>query len=371
MQLKETPFIKRIALSVYRIALKEPFKISLGTLSYAENVLVTIQSSGGNTGYGECSPFMTIHHESAGSSFDAGIHIGGKLKGLPLTDIPQFTELMDQEISGHVSIKSAFDIALYDLASQMEDLPLYKFLGGSSLRPLVTDYTVSLDSSEKMAADAMKIKEQGFPVIKVKLGGSYEEDMQRMQSIRSAIGNDIPLRIDANQGWDKVTAMNILRSLEGWNIQHCEEPILKRQWNDLSEIRAASAVPVMADESCFDEKDAELLILHKSCDRINIKLGKSSGFTKALRVLRLAEKAGMKIQIGGFLESRLGFTAAAHLAMCSDAIEFIDFDTALMFQSDPVQGGIRYGKNGRIDLPPAPGLGAVIKGISPVRHLEL
>ena len=93
----------------------------------------------------------------------------------------------------------------------------------------------------------------------------------------------------------------------------------------------------------------------------NIKLGKSSGFVKALKIIELAANAGIHLQIGGFMESRLGMTAAAHLALTHDAIRHCDFDTPLMFTADPVTGGIEYKSNGVIEVPDVPGLGATIK----------
>lgn len=98
----------------------------------------------------------------------------------------------------------------------------------------------------------------------------------------------------------------------------------------------------------------------KACDYFNIKLGKSGGLFKALKIIRLAESAGIKLQIGGFLESRLGFTAAAHLALCSSQVMYYDFDTPLMFTEDPVTSGINYSPGGVINLPNSVGLGASV-----------
>ena len=128
----------------------------------------------------------------------------------------------------------------------------------------------------------------------------------------------------------------------------------------MPKVSAASPIPVMADESCGDEWDAERLIQLNACKMFNIKLGKSSGFYKGLKVARLGARAGLHMQVGGFMESRLGMTAAAHMALSNDHIHHCDFDTPLMFTEDPVLGGIRYGEKGVIDLPDTPGLGAVI-----------
>ena len=119
-------------------------------------------------------------------------------------------------------------------------------------------------------------------------------------------------------------------------------------------------MPIMADESCCDHHDASRLIELNACDSFNIKLGKSSGIFKAQKIIKLAEAAKMQLQIGGFLESRLGFTASAHLALTSENILYCDFDTPMMFEEDHVTGGISYWQNGIVNVPDSPGLGAKV-----------
>jgi L-Ala-D/L-Glu epimerase len=172
----------------------------------------------------------------------------------------------------------------------------------------------------------------------------------------------VPLRIDANQGWaNPDNAIAILKALAPYGIEHCEEPIPRWQFLDLARVSAASPIPIMADESCGDEHDAERHIRLRSCPMFNIKLGKTGGLYKALKVARLGEAAGIALQVGGFMESRLGMTAAAHLALANDAIHHCDFDTPLMFTEDPIEGGIRYAQNGVIEVPDVPGLGARVR----------
>jgi L-alanine-DL-glutamate epimerase-like enolase superfamily enzyme len=130
---------------------------------------------------------------------------------------------------------------------------------------------------------------------------------------------------------------------------------------ELNKVSEASPIPIMADESCSDEHDAERLIQLNACKMLNIKLGKSSGFIRAKKIAQLASDAGLHLQIGGFMESRLGMTAAAHFALLHDAIEHYDLDTPLMFAEDPVEGGIVYGEKGVVNVPEVAGLGAKVK----------
>jgi len=350
--------ITRVELFPLRIPLKVPFVTSLGSLDHVESVVLRATAASGLVGWGECNPFWSINGETQETCLAVGKHLAKVLIGHGAADIEGAHRVMDRLIFGNNSIKSAFDIALHDIAAQAAGVPLYRFLGASVNRELITDYTVSIGDPEKMAADAADIVRNGFPVIKVKLGSDGGLDIARIGAIRDAIGPKIPLRIDANQGWDPGTAINVLNALGGSNIQHCEEPIPRWQFMEMRRVKDASPIPIMADESCCDHHDAERLIALGACQRFNIKLGKSGGLFKARKIIALAEQAGIEVQIGGFLESRVAWTAAAHLALTSDTVKYYDMDTPLMFTSDPVHGGIMYGMGGSIRVPDRAGLGA-------------
>ena len=353
------------SVSLYKllVPLREPFVISLGPLNAVENIIVVLRTAGGLVGYGECSPFLTINGESVDTCFVVGQYFAPALKGRDALDLAGNLALMDRIIYGNTSIKSAFDVALHDIAAQHAGLPIYEFLGGSNRKVLTTDMTVGLGPPAKMQADAVRFQQEGFPAIKVKLGESLELDVARIRAIRAGIGPTHPLRVDANQGWATAdAAIAVLQALAEFNIEHCEEPIPRHRFMELGRVSAASPIPIMADESCGDEHDAARLIQLRACQLLNLKLGKSSGFHRAQRIARLGEAAGLTMQVGGFLESRLGMTATAHLALTSEAIRHCDFDTPLLFTEDPVVGGIRYGPGGVLTMPTGPGLGATIDG---------
>jgi L-alanine-DL-glutamate epimerase-like enolase superfamily enzyme len=353
--------IQSVELYKLFVPLKEPFVISLGPIHDVQNVVVIIRTADGCAGYGECSPYMTINGESVDTCFIVGQYFAKVLKGKNALNIEECMALMDRTIYANSSIKSAFDIALHDIAGQHAGVPIYKLLGGANDKVLQTDMTVSIGDPQKMKADAVRFQQEGFPAIKVKLGETLEKDVERIRAIREGIGMDIPLRIDANQGWRTADeAIAILQALAPFNIEHCEEPIARYKFMDLGRVSAASPIPIMADESLGDDHDAERLIALKACQMFNIKLGKSSGFHKGLKIAKLGAAAGMEMQVGGFMESRLGMTAAAHLALSNDYIHHCDFDTPLMFTEDPVIGGLQYKANGVIEVPDVPGLGAVI-----------
>jgi L-alanine-DL-glutamate epimerase-like enolase superfamily enzyme len=342
--------------------MKEPFVISLGPIHEVQNVVVVIRTSDGFTGFGECSPYMTINGESIDTCFIVGQYFAKILKGKSALEIADCVQAMDKTIYANTSIKSAFDMALHDIAAQQAGLPLYQFLGGRKDKALETDMTVSIGNPEKMQQDAERFQQEGFHTIKVKLGESLENDVARIKAIREGIGMEHTLCVDANQGWKTAAnAIAVLNALASYNIAHCEEPILRYRFMELPEVTKQSPIPIMADESCGDEHDAERLIALKACHQFNIKLGKSSGLYKGLKIAKAGEAAGMTMQVGGFMESRLGMTAAAHLALANPNIHYCDFDTPLMYTEDPVEGGLQYFAGGKLELPDTPGLGARIQ----------
>jgi L-alanine-DL-glutamate epimerase-like enolase superfamily enzyme len=353
--------ISQVEIYKLRIPLIEPFITSLACETHVENVIVVIRTEKGITGFGECSPYMPVNGESIDTCFVVGQYFARLLKGKNALKLQDHLAAMDKLIYANTSIKSAFDIALHDIIGQHKEVPLYKLYGGKNNKELVTDYTVSLDGAQKMAADALKIKNKGYPAIKVKLGDSGIKDVERIKIIRRAIGDDIPLRIDANQGWTVKEAIDTLNALDKYNIEHCEEPIAKWNYMRLRKIKKNSPIPIMADESCGDAHDAERLLKLKACDMFNIKVGKAGGVFNAYEIVKLGDKAKMHMQVGAFLESRLGMTASAHLALCSDNIVHCDFDTPLMFSADIVSGGLTYHANGIMKVPDLPGLGANIE----------
>jgi L-Ala-D/L-Glu epimerase len=257
----------------------------------------------------------------------------------------------------NATIKSAFDIALHDLAAKAAGQPLYRYLGGKK-KEIETDLTIGIGTPEEMAQTAVRFKADGVRIIKIKLGKNGPEDVQRVRQIRAAVGPEIGLRIDANQGWDFETARDALQAMASLDIQFCEQPM--RHWHDdrLPELRRSVPIPVMADESVFSHHDARRLIAVNACDYVNIKFAKSGGILEATRINDVCEKSGIPCMMGGMLESRVALTAFAHFALAHDNIIFYDMDTCMLgHKEDPVTGGVRY-RGYFLDIPDTPGLGA-------------
>ncbi|AQG78194.1 mandelate racemase/muconate lactonizing enzyme family protein [Spirosoma montaniterrae] len=361
--------IAAIKLYQYDIPLKAPISISLGTIKNAQNLLIEIQTDAGLTGWGEGSPFWMIVGETQASGLAAAQDMARLLLGRNPLDIDGCVSTLSRYLPGHPTTRSAFDMALYDIAAKAANLPLYAFLGGAK-RPLVTDETIYIDTPERMAENALRIYENGGVAIKIKLGTNAPDDLNRLYAIEQALSATfpertyyhVPYRLDANQGWDYPTASEILsqtRFIEH-QFQYCEQPVRRADIHHLAKLKAAGNVPIMADESLFDGADAIRLVREEAVDYFNIKLSKSGGIREALNINAIAEAAGVPCMIGCMSESRLALTANAHFASARQNVRFCDLDACFEHADDPVQGGIRYKNHYHIELPDAPGIGADI-----------
>ncbi len=343
------------------IKLNEPFVISKGALTHAKNTIIIIHCDQGLFGTGECCPYRSIHGETQEGTVAVGKAIGEAIIGLNPLHIAKLNTLMNRIIVGNASIKCAFDMALVDLGAKLAERPLYEYLGGSLDKKIYTDMTVSILEKEKMAEKATKYADQGFPFLKIKLGDRRKHaDISRMAAIRTAIGNDIPIRIDANQGWNYQIALETLEGIRGMNIEHCEEPV--PAWNTIDQARLnqSSPIPIMADEAVFNHHDAYQVLASDAATMINIKLGKAGGITNAMKIGAIAEAADVLCQVGSFSESRLGITALVHFSYAWSHIQFYDLDSPLMLSEDPVEGGLKYGDDWEVTIDDTPGHGATM-----------
>jgi len=336
-----------------------PFTIATGTMHYAQNLLIRVHTNEGITGTGECSAFPMIVGETQATCFEMAKEFAAIWKQKDPLDITSRMQELDLFTARNYTAKSAFDLALHDIAAQHAGQPLYAFLGGSR-KPIISDLTIGIDSPEAMAKQAITFVENGVETIKVKLGKNAADDIERIKAIRDAIGYSTAIRIDANQGWTYDEAVTALTALGKYQIEFCEQPM--RTYNDelLPALCKISPIPLMADESVYTHHDAERIIRNKACHYINIKFAKSGGIAEATRINEVAEKNNIPCMMGGMLESRLALTAKVHFAMSKKNIVFYDLDTCLLgHKVDPVTEGVQY--NGlELILSDKPGIGASV-----------
>lgn len=348
--------IANIRVFKFDIPMRDVFQIATMSISTAPNVLVRIETAGGTVGWGEAAPFHALVGETQSIDFAVASELKGVLMGRNALEIVSLVQAMDCFLPHNPTIKSAFDMALYDIAAKTAGLPLYAFLGGKP-KPIETDMTIGICDPAEAGDKAIAIRKMGFGMIKVKLGLDDRADYERLKNIQDAVGPDVILRIDANQGWDRMTAVRNLNAFEAFNIEFCEQPCRARDLNGMKFVSQRTTVPIMADESIFGPWDAMNLIQQDVAPYFNIKLSKSGGIANALKISHIAEAAEVPCMIGCMSESRLGITAAAHAAMAGSAFRFFDLDSHLEHAEDPIAGGIKM-EGGVMTLPNAPGIGA-------------
>jgi L-alanine-DL-glutamate epimerase-like enolase superfamily enzyme len=343
---------------IYRFSIPmEPFTIATGTMDHAQNVFIRVYTDGGIYGVGECSAFPVITGETQDTCMVMAREFAKLWIGQDALDIPARLQQLHSFTAGNTTIKSAFDMALYDIAAKNAGLPLYQFLGGEK-REVESDITIGIAGPATMALKALDFKASGANILKVKLGKNTVDDVERIRQIREAVGAGMKIRVDANQGWSFDDAVFALQSLAPYNIEFCEQPM--RTWYDdlLPQLIQLSPVKVMADESVYNHHDARRQINSGSCHYINIKMSKSGGIYEAKQIHDVAASKGIACMMGGMLESRIALSAKLHFVYASPNIHFYDMDTCMLGHlADPCVGGVAY-DGYKLNINDTPGIGA-------------
>jgi L-alanine-DL-glutamate epimerase-like enolase superfamily enzyme len=316
------------------------FTIARSSENVARTVLVRLRW-GAIDALGESSP-SARYHESVESV----------IAGLRARALGADPYALDVLLAGlPPAQRCGLDVALHDCIAKDVDRPLWRLLGLDPARTPLTSFTIGIATLDETLA---KVREVGtHPVIKVKLGAGAE--IETLAAIRSIYGGTI--RIDANEGWSAESAVTILRELERFDIEFCEQPIPAGTPERLRWIRERTSIPLVTDE---DSKDADDLLALAGCvDGINVKLVKCGGIRSALAMIHTARALGLKIMLGCMVESAILSTAAAHL---SPLVDWADLDGPFLVAHDPFEG-LRYA-DGKIVLPDRPGLGVVEKAVA-------
>lgn len=350
--------IQDIHVGLLEVPLRTPFKTALRRVDTAQDIIVTIRTDDGAVGYGNAPATVVITGDSH-TSIAAAIRetIGPSIMGLDIRDREEICRRIQTGMVHNTSAKAAVDIAVHDLFGQYYGLPLWRFFGGKS-RGLTSDLTISINEPDVMVADARAAVARGYDSLKLKVGIDADLDITRVKAIRQAVGPDVTIRLDANQGWRVKEAVRTIGKLEdlGLDIEFIEQPVAAADIEGLKTVTDHVETPIMADEAAFSPQDVFQLIAMRACDLLNIKLMKAGGLTPAAQIAAMAQAMDMECMMGCMLESKVGITAAASLSGGCPAVVYNDLDAADLMASDPVVGGIVYDKN-QLILPESPGLG--------------
>jgi L-alanine-DL-glutamate epimerase-like enolase superfamily enzyme len=238
----------------------------------------------------------------------------------------------------------ALDIALHDLAGKRLGIPVYRLLGVDPSQAKQTSFTIGIDSLETMMAKTREALH--MPILKVKVGAGGEIEM--LEALRSIYRGTI--RVDANEGWEPEHAVSVLKEIERFGIEFCEQPVPAGKPETLRYVRERSPIPILADESC--RTSADIGALHGCVDGIVIKLVKCGGIREAVVMIHAARSLGMKFMIGCMIESSILTSAGAHL---TPLVDYADLDGPLLITDDPYDG-VTY-DGALLRLSELPGLG--------------
>jgi L-Ala-D/L-Glu epimerase len=332
----------------YELAFEYPFITSHGEKNN-QPTLITSLGLGNLSGYGE-APAISYYNVTVPQMIESLEAKRSMIERYALTDPQRYWHFLHHLIPGQHFLIAALDIAGWDLFAKMRRQPLYQLLGIKWGEIPLTDYTIGMDTPEKMVA---KLKAHPWPVYKIKMG--RPDDLDDVIALRA--NTNAPFRVDANEGWTFDEAKRLLHELQKLGVTLVEQPLARVEQEAMTELKTLSPLPLFADESCRTEDEV------KKCAAgfhgINIKLTKCGGITPAMRMIKEARTVGMKVMMGSMNESTIGSAAIANLLPLLDEV---DADGPLLLKED-IAEGLSY-ENGVIKLSGGHGLGIKFTGKS-------
>ena len=314
----------KITHRTYNLKLKHPFTISRETHTIQPSLIVELQSDG-YIGFGEATsnPYYKITVDSMKRNLEKIIPF---IESVTNETPEEFWQKAYVFLKNDMFALCALDMAYTDLYARKQGKKLYEYWGYSTENNPKTDYTIGIDTIEKMVS---KMKELPWPIYKIKLG--TKEDIAIVTELRKH--TNAVFRIDANCGWTVPEALNNAIELKKLGVEFLEQPLKADNWEGHKELFEKSVLPVIADESCIVEEDVAKCQHH--FHGVNVKLVKCGGLTPARRMIAQAKKLGMKTMVGCMTESTVGISAIAHLL---PELDFVDMDGGLLLAEDIATG---------------------------------
>ncbi|MBN2259157.1 MAG: dipeptide epimerase [Clostridiales bacterium] len=332
------------SIEIVNIPLLKPFITSLRRVDSVEGIILKIETDEGIFGLGSAAPTKVITGDTKESIIES-IHI--ILKEIMNKDLNAYNEVflsINHSLIGNTSGKAAVDMAIYDLLSKKQKMPLYQYLGGQK-KNLQTDMTISMNEIDLMIKDSLDAYESGFRSLKIKLGDDINKDFQRMEGIFKKLGNHLNYRLDANQGWSPKDSVKIIKEFEsmGINMTLVEQPVYYKDLEGMKFVTERVNTAILADESVFSLSEAVKIIDMRAADMINIKLMKTGGIYNAIGIARYAEEKKIDCMIGSMMESPISIHAAINFGMAFNQIKLFDLDVPSMYKKIDFNTEYSYG----------------------------
>ena len=332
----------KLILRQVQMPLRHVFRIAHGVTEVQRSVIVELRE-GGVSGYGESAPlaYYNVTADSIRQDLEAA---RGPIEAAAFEDPAEFWQRMRPHFEGKMFALCGLDEAAHDLWGKRLGKPVYRLWGLGADRAPLSNYTIGIDTVEKMVA---KMKEfDGWPIYKIKLG--TPDDLGIVRELRKH--TDAVFRVDANCAWGVEETLRNAAALRQLGVEFIEQPLRPDCWDDMKRVFAESALPVVADESCQREPDVDRCAGH--FHGVNVKLVKCGGLTPARRMIARARQLGLKTMVGCMTESTVGISAIAQLV---PLLDYVDMDGALLLAED-VASGVRL-QRGRVVYPDEPGCG--------------
>jgi L-alanine-DL-glutamate epimerase-like enolase superfamily enzyme len=341
--------------------LSEPYTIAYETVRATTNIFLRIETNRGVSGHGCAAPDEQVTGETAESvSRSLNDVVRPTIKGSdPLRPIMLFERLKPM-LKRQPSVLAAVDMALFDVLGKNADLPLWKLLGGYRDR-IKTSVTIGILPLRETVESAQAWVEKGFKSLKLKGGRDVESDIERVLKVREAVGKEIELRFDGNQGFSVEDSLKFVEETRKARLELIEQPTPKGQPDLLGRVTDSVAIPVMADESLITLRDAFRIARHGLADMVNVKLMKVGGISTALQINAVARSAGLEVMVGCMDEAALGIAAGLHFALARPNVVYADLDGHLGLEGDPTRGAVILRK-GTLFPTNRPGLGFDMEG---------
>jgi L-alanine-DL-glutamate epimerase-like enolase superfamily enzyme len=321
--------------------------------------ILRLGADNGSFGLGYTEP--AAHHGVSYGGVQAALEAYMPLlKGQDPFNTRQIFETINHVLRGNLEAQSAIDLALHDLQAKVLNIPLYALLGGMVREEIPVIRILALKEPEQMAANALKLVEQGYTYIKVKLNGDSVKDLNRMREIRKAVGADIHLTVDANQSYTPKDAIDTLKRMQEYGVELCEQPVRKDDWEGLAAVTRSVDCIVEAHESAMSLEDIFGLVKCRAVDCINIKIGQIGGLHVAKIAAAICKLGNISVRVGA-TGSRLLAAANMHFVASTENISYAcelgEFSRLL---NDPV-GGLEV-KGGMLRVPSGVGVGVSFQG---------
>ncbi len=357
--------IERVEVLQKQVPYKKPFAIAGGITTVCQHAIVKITADDGTFGLGEAATMPAYCDET-----HTGVEAILREKLIPVIidcdpfDINAIMERLGGAVDGNHYAKASIDLALHDLVGKKMNQPVYRLLGGKCRERVPLIWAIGLGDVEEVANEAAEYVGKGFRTIKLKIGLDPKRDIETVKEVRDAIGSDIKLRVDANQGYDYDTAIETLPRMEKYDLELIEQPLPRSEIDGMARLCAKLDTPIMADESMFGTQDAIELIRRNAADIINIKIMKPCGLRGSRAVADIAAAAGIPVLVGSMVEMGIGTAAGLHFAIATPNINFACEMIGLELLADDIiqpAAFLTTCAEGYLELPTGTGLGIDLK----------